>query len=211
MITDFNKIKDKICCRLINIDRNKEYLRTVPYIEIYDMAVIFYVMISKNDNGYMSYTIKQDLLSYWKISTDVLFELALNNSQRLFKSYIAPLASVLKEIHEKYPEETEIQSKLLDDMQIPLYVCTNTNKEDGACVFLYPDVLKDFAQKINGDVYILPSSKHETLFLPVSEGIDVMTLKIMVQETNACVLTSDEILSDNVYYYSQSRDGISIL
>ena len=40
--TDFEKVKDRICFRLINRDKNRSFLEKVPYIPVLDLAACFY-------------------------------------------------------------------------------------------------------------------------------------------------------------------------
>ena len=91
-----------------------------------------------------------------------------------------------------------------------MYVCTNASKINGAGVILYENLLKDFAQKVGADFYILPSSVHETLLIPVSDQFDVETLKAMVCEVNMTQVAPEEQLSDQVYLYSRECDQIRI-
>ena len=39
---DFEKVKDRICFRLINRDKNRSFLEKVPYIPVLDLAACFY-------------------------------------------------------------------------------------------------------------------------------------------------------------------------
>ena len=43
---DFENVKDRVCFKLINKDRNAELLSDMPYIEFLDLAVTFYEMES---------------------------------------------------------------------------------------------------------------------------------------------------------------------
>ena len=39
---DWSKVKDKICCKVINYDSNRELLMKIPHTRILDLAVVFY-------------------------------------------------------------------------------------------------------------------------------------------------------------------------
>ena len=41
----FNNVKDYIVYKVINHDRNKELLSTVPYVNYLDLAIVFYRII----------------------------------------------------------------------------------------------------------------------------------------------------------------------
>ena len=71
---------------------------------------------------------------------------------------------------------------------------------------LYDGVLEKFAGEIGGDFYILPSSIHETLFMPAMPFVEERELLEMVHEVNAGYVAPEEFLSDNVYRY-HAGDG----
>ena len=59
---DFENVKDRVCFKLINKDRNAELLSDMPYIEFLDLAVIFYVLVSEDEMGTGSITIHNSLM-----------------------------------------------------------------------------------------------------------------------------------------------------
>mgnify|MGYP007039005425 CR=1 FL=1 len=52
-----------------------------------------------------------------------------------------------------------------------------------------------------GDFTILPSSTHETLILPDSEGMPIQHLKEMVAEVNGSFVEDADRLTDEVYHF----------
>ena len=92
-----------------------------------------------------------------------------------------------------------------------MYVATNYEKLNGASVLLYPNLLRDFAEQIRSDFYILPSSIHEVIFVPESAGMDIEYMKTMVQEINVTQVADEEILSDNVYFYNRACDRVEMM
>ena len=70
-------------------------------------------------------------------------------------------------------------------------------------------MLKEFAEEMGHDLYIIPSSIHETILLPML-GDDWEALSQMVKEVNATQLAPEEILSDHVYLYKSEDNTISM-
>ena len=56
------------------------------------------------------------------------------------------------------------------DMKSPLYVLTNSQKWNGAAAMFWPEKIGEIADKIGDDLYVLPSSIHEVLCLPVEDA-----------------------------------------
>lgn len=73
------------------------------------------------------------------------------------------------------------------------------------------ELLFDFAYKQNCDFYILPSSIHEVLLVPVSYFQEMERLKDMVISINQTDLSQDEILSNSIYLYSLEKRSISLV
>lgn len=213
-VTDFAKVQSRICYKLINAEKNEELLSDAPHVMLEDLAVIFYILVSNDSNGTGTITVRNNMFSFWDVDTDALYELALANTQRIFRGSVQSMASVMTEILlHKLDEESaqEFYDMMIgEDDMIPMYVCTNTIKLNGAGVILYQGLLQKFAERIGSDFFILPSSIHETLLIPANSDMDIEYLKDMVRTVNSTEVAEDEVLSDNVYYYNRLTDRVEI-
>ncbi len=50
-VTDFNRVKNRICYKLINREQNQKLLMDTPYVEFHDLALIFYIVVSNDAAG----------------------------------------------------------------------------------------------------------------------------------------------------------------
>ena len=213
--TDFLKVQSRICYKLINAEKNEELLADAPHILLEDLAIVFYILVSSDAEGTGTITIKNNMLEIWDVDTDELYKLAIENTQRLFRRTVQSMANVMMDIlSEKMDEESAMEffdMMVGENDMIPMYVCTNTMKLNGAGVILYKGLLQEFADRVGSDVFILPSSIHETLLIPANADMDVEYLKDMVRTVNGTEVAPDEILSDNVYYYSRLTDRVELV
>ena len=213
-VTDFAKVQNRICYKLINAEKNAELLADAPHVMLEDLAIIFYILVSQDSDGTGTIIIRNNMLSYWDVDTDILYELAQANTQRLFRGSVQSMASVMTEILSHRLDEESAQEfydmMVGEDDMIPMYVCTNIAKLNGAGVILYQGLLQEFADRVGSDFYILPSSIHETLLIPANGDMDVEYLRDMVRTVNRTEVAPDEILSDSVYYYSRLTDRVEI-
>ena len=214
-VTDFAKVQARICYKLINAEKNKALLADAPHVLLEDLAVIFYILVSNDAEGTGTITIKNNMLELWDVNTDTLYELALANTQRLFRGSVQSMANVMMDILSKQMDEEaaeEFYDMMVDaDDMIPMYVCTNTMKLNGAGVILYRGLLQEFADRVDSDVFILPSSIHETLLIPANADMEVEYLKDMVRTVNRTEVAPDEILSDSVYRYNRLTDRVELV
>lgn len=212
MITDFSACKDKIYYQAISAKRT-ELLDNVPHIIMLDdIALIFRILISNDNNAISSIMIDNSLSSIWAKSAKELFDIAKYNTPSFFRGSIEPMGSVLIDMlsnHAKEPLPKEICDIILsEDDACPLYICTNDQKHNGAGVMLYNGLLKDFAENINSNLFIIPASIHETLLVPMHIGIPISYLKDIVRDINKSCICSTDVLSDSIYFYSREDNTI---
>lgn len=217
-VTDFKNVKDRICFKLVNREKNAELLADTPYVEYQDLAVVFYILVSKDKSGITSITVRNSLMNMWGMDADILYYLAKKNTQRLFRGKVLSIMEVMAKIIDDSTDaldeemmEIFFDMNVYEDSAFPMYVATNVFKMNGACILLYDGVLKKFAEKIGGDFYILPSSVHEVIFVPANGDIDARYLIQLVREVNATQVAPDEVLSDNVYMYHADEDFVEII
>lgn len=204
-ITDFAAVKGKICFKLVNAGRNAAMLREVPHRLWQDLAVVYYIVISKESaEGVSSLAVKNDIMELWGVDEPALYDIARRNTPVLLKAEVIPILEVINSMLKEMQECGQIIRPMdaeEPEHTPPLYVATNDCKFHGAAVLLYDGVLEGFAEQAGGDFYILPSSVHETLFMPALPDTDECGRSEMVREINAKQVAPEEVLSDNVYLY----------
>lgn len=202
---DLNRSKDKIAYKLINYKMNEELLGTIPHRKYLDLAIVYFMVIKDDQIENATVLINNNWLKEWNITEEELFNIAKENSPQMFKAEIVNIKDmVLSLIEDKTDEFINIPEE-----ECNMYVLTNNEKQYGAATILYDNIIKDFAQKNNSDVYILPSSVHELILVPGSTFVQKEGLNEMVQEVNATQVPMQEILSDHAYIYNISEDAIS--
>ena len=191
---DFDKVKGRICFRLVNRERNREQLDGIPYLPILDLAVCFYYAFDGSGIANGSITICREHMEQWGTTEQELFALAVKNMPRL------------------YPEETGILGSALLALTDgkPLHILTNVRHTFGACTILYPGALERMGERIGDSFYLIPCSVHEFLLLSEGCGRSAEELKSMIREVNRCELSPEDVLSDELYYYDRQERRVRI-
>lgn len=212
MITDYGRVKDKICLRVVNTDRNRKLLSDVPHVPFCDLAVIFHVKLPGLQGQEASVTIRNGLMDSWGVDVDTLYQVAKYNTPRLLPGNVRSMESVLSEIFCDEPGDFLMSG--YDGVNpadgFAMYVATNRARLNGAAVFLYDSLLSGFAERIGADFYIIPSSIHELIFLPKIPFLDAGSIREMVLSVNATEVLPEEVLSDNVYHYNRATGLVEI-
>lgn len=201
---DFNTQKNGIVYRVVNAEQYAEQLPTLPHIDFFDLAIIFYCVISANEDGLMSYVITNDILKIWGISKEVLCETAHQNFPNVLPLKIVSMAQI---INDSFDSKSTVEETIKNLPYSDLYVVTNAHMKYGFANIFYPRLLETFAKRF-GSFYILPSSIEEAFFLPVYIADDTTEIKKMVEAVNAKILLPDEFLSNSIYRYDAETGKI---
>ena len=92
-----------------------------------------------------------------------------------------------------------------------MYIQTNQQKINGSMTLVYKDNLLRFCEETGwSSIYIIPSSIHELLFIPITEEVSEENLKSMIVEVNTTQIADEEVLSNNLYIYNKVTNEIRI-
>lgn len=215
---NFENIKDKIVYKVINYNQNKKLLQKVPHKKILDLAVVFYCLLEQGESGNATALIYNTHMDTWNVDEEKIYETALENTPNLLKADIKRMSDIIKELFMQENNMSEEEcSKIMDGLdgiegnkKADMYVLTNATRINGAACMLYDNVLGEFADLIESDLYILPSSIHEVIIVPKISNLDKEELSEMVKEVNQEGVANDEILSDTVYVYDRMDHIISL-
>ena len=208
-VTDFDNVKDKIVCKLINEEANRQFLEDKPYTKVEDLAAVYQILMDKNAESTATITITDNLMDRYGITLEDLNEQALLNMDVLqpysFKGMSETIIEMMagdiaRDNGMDILEAREMASQMIPDVPDTMFVLTNDTKVNGAAAILNDDIRQEIADKV-GDFYVLPSSIHETLIIPKDAGMELRDLEQMVQEVNQTQVAPQERLSDHVYEY----------
>lgn len=225
---DYHKVKRKLVLRLIHGEKNCELLKEIPHRRFQDLAVVCHCLIMNEAIGTGSVLIHRHHLESWGIEEEELFQAAEENSPRLQPVSMQKMGDIIRELMEKmveekveeicseYPQDKnrlvertlESMVKEIEQHEVPMFVLTNQGRYYGAACILYQGVLEEIAEKLGGDVYILPSSVHEVILVKKQEEDKQEKFNEMVREVNAGHVDPQEWLSDHAYLYKREEKRV---
>ena len=186
-IANYECAKDKLFIRLSNAERNKKIIDRSPHKIIGDLALTVHILVSTN-GGMSCGLVDNDLLKHYGITEDELFYDAMISSPEVLPLDIIAIADLG-----------------FEDM----LAVTNKQKLNGASAIFYTGVLDKLAERLGGNLIILPSSIHETIVIPdmgnYSELIEI------VKAVNGDTVAPSEQLSNNIYRYDAVSHEIEMI
>ncbi len=191
-------VRERILCRLINTGRNGRLLEAVPHRDFLDLSVVYYCRMEDIEvDGMATMLIRNSHMERLGLTEEELYGLAVSNMAELMPTEIRSLSEVLDELAFG---RAEVGQPPEGDDDVKMYVASNVQGLFGAACMLDGSALEAFAER-NGAFYIIPSSVHELLLVPVSEGVSGKRLCDIVLEVNDTQVSHEEFLSDSVYIY----------
>ena len=193
VFTDWEQAKQRVVCKLINYNENKDLLKQIPHKKFLNLAEVYIYIWGKHEQAIGTVLIKNVHMNLWGITQDELKEVAYRNYELICDSSVETMDNIFHRCFDEIEEEQQ-------EISVHMYVVTNQLKLNGATSLLFPEIFKKISDVYKSDLYILPSSLHEVIALPKIEN-NALELKEMVMEVNSTMVKKEERLSDSVYCY----------
>lgn len=227
-------MKENLVFRIVNYQKNAEMLRGMPHIRFLDLAVFFQILVYRQKDGIGTIRFTEDYFREYaekrqeeavpksplhemyqqaaaKSPLYELYQQAAANTVRLFPARL----NVLEELMESFlnGKEAPFLPYMTEHAQPRhrLYVLSNSAGINGASCLLYPGLLEQLRNFFQSEFYILPSSIHEVILLPVEGSAKQEELNDMVREINLTQVPAEEVLSDRSYCSKEVLEALLAL
>jgi hypothetical protein len=214
-LTEYDQVKDRIFCRLVNRAASEMFLQDKPFTPVEDLAVTYHIQVKTSQNAIGSIAISNNMMEMFGVNLETLHEQAISNMEKLSPTVIKPLPEMMFDLllpdfmqghrlgeTEAREQLTAVMQEKLPDNATQIYCITNTHGINGAAGIVSPEVQQKVAEVTGGDYYILPSSIHETLAVAKKDVIRPDKLREVIGCVNGKAVSEEERLSDNVYEYN---------
>lgn len=202
---NYDLVKCRLGCRLINYEKNEEILKHVLHKRVMDLAVVYQCTtnITPVDKG--SIMIENKHLEAWGVSEEQFISDAEENIKKRLDPVIIPMEEITPSIY-------IILRREFGNELVGMYVMSNWDHNYGAVEMIYgTSTLKEFADKMESDLYVLPCSVHEVILIPLGYDEEIVRgYSQMVREINKFCVEPEEVLSDHVYFYSREEGSVRL-
>ena len=191
-------LKDKpITGMLVNISANRDLINSCPHRKYGDLALLYRVQVSADENGIASAVITNDVADFLQKSEIELFDMAQSHySVEKGTAIVANLCELIG-----MPEMSD---------SFPAYVITTPSHVYGAAAIISKDVMNTVAEKIGSDNFVLlPSSLEEFIAMPVpNTSSEIQRLSSMQRNVQREVVDPKDHLSDCIYLCKADKGEI---
>lgn len=205
-LTEWESIKDKVYPILVSTEANLSMLERYVSREFLDLSILYVIKVADlGSDSFGTVKITNELFDGYGISEDELYAQSVEN----LKEEGYRLRDMMEVLVDMLSDDIPFESEDIDRMELEtgrMYVLTNKSKMYGAAGILDTSLL----QSLGASFYILPSSVHETIFVPEDANMNQESLDAMVADVNATQVSPEEVLSGHSYYYDFKTNEIRI-
>ena len=188
-VISFDWVKPRLSARLYNKTTSAEVFISAKNWGFDDLIIVPYVDVKTPGGASGSIKVTDRLLKLWGVDVEFLIHLAFDNmanklSIQSMDTFMAEKSGMPVEVFSYYP---------------PMYIISNEDLMYGAVQVIVGKAV--FRDRFPGGYYVVPSSIHECLILPIDKGdADNMAINEIINFVNANEIAPEEILSDHFYY-----------
>lgn len=195
---NISELKHTLIMILVNTEENLGLLENAPHRSFLDLSIIYKCMVPASNGELGTVLVDDHFMKILKMTEEDLFQTARQNTKKLLPIIIRRLDDVISDMLEENIEEKS-----------NFYVISNDMGIHGAVSMIYEEELYNLAQKLESDLFILPSSIHEVIAVP-SHSENIEWLRELVRSVNTEQVAVEERLSYSVYQYKRQNREISI-
>lgn len=217
---DLDSIRSRLTVKLLDVTQNRGYMSDKPYIDVgCGLALAAVINCEESISSEWVLTVTESVLESIGCDKETLLSAALANTMRLEKPVLMDLSEYMYSAYVTHTEPSDLYGKegIAQEeenshlSQSGTYLLTNKSSFHGAAVLFYPGVMERLSELLGEGYYVLPSSVHELIIIPDGFSSSVEQMRETVKSANNNIVSSNELLSYNVFHYSREDGKLSIV
>lgn len=157
-------------------------------------------------DGWFSTVVTDQILQNWNRNYEELVQIALQNTSEW--ELFTMKQAIIAEMDDLDSTDLDLADLDLADQMFIL----RTKGRYGASVLMNEDAMQATAERLGGDLIVLPSSIYEVIVLKAKKfGSDFSELTEMVKEVNTSLADERNVLAWQAYYYSKGKKELKPL
>ena len=208
-IRDYDKIKSQLFIRLVNVDAYSEKLSDSIYKQVGDIALALYVKVADTDKNAVSTIIHREVLDYWQLNEDEVFNAALLNTYFISPPRIFLFEKLITNLNYDGENFMDLNRQHVLNTDHFGNCLSTTIRTNGAVAVFLPGVADRIAKLMNSDFYAVFTSVHEVM-IHCARTASVDELKSILADTIENSTPPEDVLTHKIYKYSRDTKQFQI-
>ena len=197
-LSDYSMVRRRLAVLVFDTERESDRLRGVLYRDYENLAIVPVIYMEVSDSRRTCVKICSMWANFWQVSPDDLISEAIRNAPHVIPPSFGSINSFIGEVIGNAADPDGC------DIGPDMYYLTNVNNAYGASAVFYPHLMEAISVKLGADLFVLPSSVHETIIMPDS-GENPQYLLSIVTQINEEFVRCEDVLCSGVFYYRRSE------
>jgi len=212
-------LAERLILSVKNSNEDQDFLLTHPHIIKGSFALVCCLYADKKDSSDKELiVVDNEKLNSFGISKSEMFDLAIENSNKLFPVTAEPLEQFYdKSYQDKDSKGNKVENFKTDGVNLPkcLLLSNNDFFNGAAAMFYQPDILKRIADKLNcEELYLVPFSKDVVFCVSSSRLLSLDEVKSISADFVKNVEKENRLIGDVMVYDSlnnliKESDGVT--
>ena len=205
---DWKQMERRVFARLVNTGKNEGLLLERPHRDYLDLSLMYYARIEcSGPEECGTVQICNGHMHLWGVDEKTLFQAAWKNMQDAEDAAFESMEDIVSAFFHCPGQNLDTGGPA----DVQMYVLGSTGRVYGAVHMCNPEALQMASERMGGDFWILPSSVHELILVPLHQAeAGAQGLAEIVREVNDTKVEPQDILSYHVYRYSRAAGNVVI-
>lgn len=198
----YELLKERIFIKACKADRNEEMLAQAPHERHEDLAFTYWIYLSNSEAGLVSFPIRNQEMARWGVDAATLKAGAWASMKKLFPVQILSIAEFVAGLSD-HGIMSAVEPKEFSDSLRPM--CIIRSEFFGAAYMFDDETLSQAAEKLAGNLIVIPSSVHEAIVLREEDATDLSYWKDIHMKLSGEMVAEEEVLTDAIYRYDAAN------
>lgn len=209
-ITDYEKIKDDLFIRLLNVERCKKDLNHAIYRVIGDIAQVLYMKMGEVEHCITSIKIREDILEKWGREREQVFDDAMLNTYFISPPRIYEWEKLLFDPEYSGENFMDLLSENTLKKDCVGNCLSTTKRTNGAVAVFLPGVAERLSELIGESFYMVFTSIHEVM-IHNEKFAEPERLRDVLKDTLEEATPEEDFLTNYIYHYNKNTGEFSYM
>ncbi|MBQ4562871.1 MAG: hypothetical protein IJA58_00155 [Lachnospiraceae bacterium] len=206
----YEDLKDKIRIRMCNPKQNEEWLKDKVHKPAGEFVCTYYAELFDEGSSMAAKAVTHENLEEWGISEETLIRDAEENLRQM-PILMRDVEDIMLDVffEENGQNLYHLPREKWKSLNGLVYAISNESRVYGASVLARDDVLKRLGEMFGANYYVLPSTVHDILAIPLSHGnLSIERFFHFVKTASEELIKPEERLSDAVLLYDRKQERL---